>query len=178
MKWSTSPHRPPHLYVDNMWYFVTVSTVNKAHVLVTDTHLNLWTNIFTELIAEFKVKLAAWVALRNHCHFLFLPHHGQDLAGFMKRLNGRTSHQLNSLDHARGRTVWYSYWDTCIRGERDFWTRFNYIHYNPVKHGYVHEPEDWQFSSYRSYLDGEGEGWLQDCLHSFPVDNLLDDDKF
>ena len=104
MKWSTSPHRPPHLYVDDAWYFVTASTVNKAHILCSDEHLNLWANIFKELIAEFKVKLTAWVVLPNHHHFLFLPAFGYDLGVFMKRLNGRTSYELNSLDQKRGRT--------------------------------------------------------------------------
>jgi len=113
MKWSTSHHRPPHLYVDDAWYFVTASTANKKHVLSSDEHFDLWVTIFKELIAEFKLKLTAWVLLPNHYHFLFLPKLGYDLSPFMKHLNGRTSHELNSLDQKRGRKVWYSYWDTC-----------------------------------------------------------------
>lgn len=178
MKWSTSPHRPPHLYVDDAWYFMTASTFNKVHVLSSDEHFHLWANIFKELIAEFKVKLTAWVVLPNHYHFLFLPKLAYDLGVFMKRLNGRTSYELNSLDQKRGRTIWYSYWDTCIRGERDFWIRFNYIHNNPVKHGYVQNPGDWHFSSYRHYLRNDGEVWLKNCLRDFPIFDLFDDDRF
>jgi hypothetical protein len=77
---------------------VTASTVDKAYVLSSDQHLDLWVNIFKELIAEFKVKLTAWVVLPNHYHFLFLPVFGYDLGVFMKRLNGRTSYESNSLD--------------------------------------------------------------------------------
>ena len=178
MKWSTSPHRPPHLYVDDAWYFVTSSTVNKAKILSSDEHFNLWVSIFKSLIAEFKAKMTAWVVLPNHYHFLFLPQRGSELSVFMKRFNGRTSYELNSMDKMRGRSVWYSYWDTCIRGERDFWTRFNYIHYNPVKHGYVQKPEDWHFSSYRHYLQDDGDFWLTNFLQDFPIHDLFDDDKF
>ena len=177
MKWSISPHRPPHLSVDDAWYFITASVVNKARLLSSDEHLNLWTQAFKELITEFDAKLAAWVVLANHYHFLFLPRHGLELGNFMKRLNGRTSKELNVLDNAKGRTVWYSYWDTCIRGEHDFWTRFNYIHLNPVKHGYVQKPEDWRFSSYQQYADGDST-WLKDILQEFPVVNLFEDDIF
>ena len=177
MKWSTSPHRPPHLYVDDTWYFITASVVDKARILSSDRHLNLWTQSFRELIAEFNTKLAAWVVLANHYHFLFLPRHGLELGKFMKRLNGRTSKELNALDNVKGRTVWYSYWDTCIRGERDFWMRFNYIHYNPVKHGYVERMEDWRFSSYHQYA-GEESNWLKDNWQEFPVVNLSEDDVF
>lgn len=89
----------------------------------------------------------------------------------------RTSYQLNALDKTQGRTVWYSYWDTCIRGERDFWTRFNYIHYNPVKHGYVERMEDWRFSSHHQYAESDTD-WLKDKLQEFPVVNLFEDDLF
>ena len=116
-------------------------------------------------------------AKTNHYHFLFLPQHGLDLGKFMKRLNGSTAHQLNGLDNTRGRTVWYTYWDTCIRGEHDFWTRFNYIHYNPVKHGYVQQPEDWLFSSYRQYIS-DNEVWMKECAQEFPITTLFDNDKF
>jgi putative transposase len=176
MKWSRSPHRPLHLYLDGAWYFVTVSAVDEAHVLASDEHFNVWMNILKELIVEFKIKLTAWVALANHYHLLFLPQRGDDLGVFMKRLNGRTSYALNSLDQTHGRSVWYSYWDTCIRGERDFWTRFNYIHYNPVKHGYVQQPEDWLFSSYRYYLRNEESMWLEKCFRDFPIHELSFDE--
>lgn len=178
MKWSTSPHRPPHLYKDGAWYFVTTSTVDKTHILSSEAHFNAWVNVLKALVTEFKIKLIAWVALANHYHILFRPEHGNDLGTFMKRLNGRTSYELNLLDQSPGRNVWYSYWDTCIRGERGFWTRFNYIHYNPVKHGYVQEPKDWQFSSYRYYLRKDNGTWLESYLRDFPIYDLFDEDTF
>lgn len=177
MKWSTSPHRPPHLYEDGVWYFITAATVDKARILSTDRHFDLWIQTFKVLIAEFNAKLAAWVILANHYHFLFLPLYGLDLGKFMKRLNGRTSRELNLLDNATGRTVWYSYWDTNIRGERDFWARFNYIHYNPVKHGYVERSEDWQYSSFHQYAESNPD-WLKANFQQFPVLNLFEDDVF
>jgi putative transposase len=178
MKWSTSQHRPPHLYMDNAWYFVTASTLDKAHILVTDEHLNLWVNTFNELVLQFQIKLIAWVVLSNHYHLLFMPNKADELGGFLKRLNGSTSRKLNLLDNKQGRTVWYSYWDRCMRNEHDFWTRFNYINYNPVKHGYVINPEDWGFSSYRFYVRNDENKWLSEKLNNFPITDLFDDDKF
>lgn len=178
MEWSTSQHRPPHLYLDEAWYFVTASTVNKSRILSSDAHLKIWADVLLSLVDEFRVKLTAWVVLSNHYHLLFLPQVGVDLRKFMKRLHGRTSHDMNDLDQSRGRQVWYSYWDTCIRGEKDFWTRFNYIHYNPVKHGYVQNPESWAFSSYPHYVKDDGSEWLDNRLQDFPVYDLFDDDKF
>ncbi len=39
------------------------------------------------------------------------------------------------------------FWEHRIRDERDFANHVQYIHYNPVKHGYVQQPEDWPYSS-------------------------------
>ena len=43
----------------------------------------------------------------------------------------------------QSKKVFYNYWDTCITYENSYFTRLNYIWYNPVKHGYVDSPEKW-----------------------------------
>jgi putative transposase len=121
------------------------------------------------LTQEFGITLRAWVVLRNHYHLLLKSRVGRDISKFIGRLHGRTSYEFNLLDNAQGRKVWYSYWDTCIRTEADYWTRFNYVHNNPVKHGYVQRHADWEFSSYRYYLQTKGEEWLADCWQRYPI---------
>ena len=44
------------------------------------------------------------------------------------------------------------YWEHLIRGERDFARHVDYIHYNPVKHGYVTRASDWLCSSLHRYI--------------------------
>jgi putative transposase len=39
-----------------------------------------------------------------------------------------------------------------VRDERDFDLRFDYIHWNPVKHGLVKCPHFWQASSFRYWV--------------------------
>ena len=175
---SISPHRPPHIYLDDTWYIITASTVNKVRYLTTTNHLQLWVEILRELIKEFSLTLNAWVVLHNHYHLLIKSRIGRDIGRFIGRLNGRTSREFNLRDNAEGRQVWYNYWDTCIRTEADYWTRFNYIHNNPVKHGYVKHYADWEFSSYRYYLSTKGEEWLADCWQRYPVIDYLEDDDF
>lgn len=57
-----------------------------------------------------------------------------------------------------GRQVWHNYWDIYIRSEASFWTHFNYTHNNPLKHGYVSHPGEWEFSRFGDCLDGVGYG--------------------
>jgi len=39
-----------------------------------------------------------------------------------------------------------------LRVEQDFQKHFDYIHYNPVKHGLVKRESDWQYSRIHRYI--------------------------
>ena len=47
------------------------------------------------------------------------------------------------------------YYDFNLWSERKFTEKLRYIHRNPVKRGLVEQPEDWAWSSFRHYLNGE-----------------------
>ena len=44
------------------------------------------------------------------------------------------------------------FWEHRIKDEKDFQNHVDYIHYNPVKHGYVFNAVDWPFSSIHRYI--------------------------
>ncbi|HEX5313495.1 MAG TPA: transposase, partial [Gammaproteobacteria bacterium] len=51
------------------------------------------------------------------------------------------------------RPVWQPrFWEHTIRDEEDFCRHLDYIHYNPVKHGYAGRPADWRWSSFRKFV--------------------------
>ena len=44
------------------------------------------------------------------------------------------------------------FWEHVIRDEHDMRRHLDYLHYNPVKHGLVSRPIDWEFSSMRQFV--------------------------
>ncbi len=51
------------------------------------------------------------------------------------------------------RGIWQRrFWEHAIRDEVDFNQHVDYIHYNPVKHGYVLCVIDWPYSSFDKYV--------------------------
>jgi len=49
--------------------------------------------------------------------------------------------------------IWQGrYWEHCIRDNDDYEKHFDYIHYNPVKHGYVNQVSAWPWSSFHHYV--------------------------
>jgi putative transposase len=57
-----------------------------------------------------------------------------------------------------------------IRGDAHFYVALNYVHINPVKHGYVSDPYDWPWSSLCTYAEAEGYGrkWLRGQWKAHP----------
>ncbi len=91
------------------------------------------------------------------------------LGRFVQNLHSNLSRLLNKLDRLEGRQIWYQYLDRCIRSERDLYTRLNYIHHNPIKHGLVLNIDEYEWSSYRTYLLKKGEEWLRECFEKYPI---------
>jgi len=161
-------HHPPHVLVDNTWYFITSHTLGEKDI-VREDFKNIWINTVKELTKKFNYRLYAWVILNNHYHILCKVENSKNLPNFINRLHGSSSYSINKKRDSQGRKIWQNYWDRIIRNERDFWVKFNYIHYNPVKHGYVTEPCKWEYSSYRYFLERKGETWVADCWQSYPI---------
>ena len=162
-------HRPPHLLIDDSWYFITAHVLSKKAILQFPGHKEIWIRTMHDLAHSVNIQVMAWSVLNNHYHLLALFKDAQKIPGFINQLHGRTAYQFNKIENRQGRMVWYSYWDSIIRNEKDFWTRFNYIHYNPVKHHLAQKPEDWPYSSYKYFLQRIGLIWLADCFNSYPI---------
>lgn len=161
-------HRPFHIFLDDQIYFLTV-TCYKKQFLFKNKEKVISQTIF-QTIQEFKYHLYAWVILLNHLHLLFKM--DKSFKRFITILNGRIAYQINQLDNLRGRKVIYQYWDYCIRSEADFYKHFNYIHHNPVKHGYVKNQKEvlnYPFSSYKHWSIKKSREWLDSCYESYPI---------
>jgi putative transposase len=50
-------------------------------------------------------------------------------------------------------TIWQRrFWDHIIRDESDLNRHLDYVHFNPLKHGYVEKPMDYPWSSFGELL--------------------------
>ncbi len=85
-------------------------------------------------------------------------------SGFSRRLE-KTEFIHASRLNKRERGIWQRrYWEHQIKDECDFERHADYIHYNPVKHGYVKRPTDWPFSTLHRYVQTGvlPENWAND----------------
>jgi putative transposase len=90
-------------------------------------------------------------------------------------LHGRTSHAWNGEEQSRGRQVFFRAVERAMRSDRHYWATLNYVHHNPVRHGYVERWTDWPWSSAAEYLAQTGVEeakriWREYPLHDYGKD--------
>jgi len=165
-------HHPPHIFLDETIYFITCRTIGAKDYFNTDSFKELFVNYLKNGVEKFNIPIYAWVTLSNHYHLLLKIIDKKTLSPLMQAINGASSFELNRIEGQRGRKVWYQYWDRCIRDEDDFFKHFNYIHHNPVKHGFIKTTQglgDYKFSSYCSWLKSHGEEFLINNFRDYPI---------
>lgn len=104
------------------------------------------------------------VLLPDHIHMVItLPKQTNDYSRIISSLKGNFSRQLpkqeterisESREEKRERGIWQRrFWEHKIRDDTDYQRHIDYIHYNPVKHGHVSNPTQWEYSTIHNYIE-------------------------
>lgn len=77
------------------------------------------------------------------------------ISEIMQSVKLRYTHRYKKRYNIRGQaTLWQRrFWDHIVRDQDDLNRHLDYIHVNPVKHGYAKRPLDYPFSSMRNYVE-------------------------
>ncbi|HEX7341212.1 MAG TPA: transposase [Rhodanobacteraceae bacterium] len=103
----------------------------------------------------------AWVVLPEHLHAVWtLPRGDADFSTRWMLIKAGFSRALPRLEEVSAsrrrkgeRGIWQRrFWEHQIRDERDFASHVDYVHINPVKHGYVAKAAAWPYSSIHRYI--------------------------
>lgn len=134
-------------------YFFTVNLQNRKSTLLVD-HFHILRRAILKTKKERPFLTKAWVVLPDHMHCLWtLPENDDDFPGRWRAIKGRFSRLSRMEGSNPGGKLWQNrYWEHCIRNQADFSNHLDYIHFNPVKHGYVNQVSAWQHSSFHHYV--------------------------
>jgi putative transposase len=165
-------HSPPH------WEFTSgcflVSAACYQHEPIIGVSIERMTECEREMLEACErlcIAVHAWCLLPNHYHVLVTTESISELSAELGRFHGRSSYRWNGEEERRGRHVWYRCQDRAIRSERHFWASVNYIHNNPVRHGYVEKWQDWPWSSAMEFLDSMGRDEAMRIWKEYPIRN-------
>ena len=159
---ATSPH------------FLTNTIVNWIPVFTRPDSVQIILDSFSYMQNNHDLKIYGYVILENHLHWIG---QAEDLGKEVARFKAYTAKRLvNYLAEAGQQKILQQFafykkayktdrqhqvWEEgshpqLIQNEQMLRQKLDYIHFNPVKRGYVDKPEHWRYSSARNYSGGEG----------------------
>lgn len=141
-------------------YFFTVALADRSETLLVERIAAL-RMAFRDEMQTHRFQIDAIVVLPDHLHCIWtLPPDDADFPGRWRRIKAAFSASLPKTEgvsesrRSKGeRGIWQRrYWEHLIRDERDLAAHVDYIHFNPVKHGYVEKAVNWPHSSFHRHV--------------------------
>ncbi|MBC7552575.1 MAG: transposase [Taibaiella sp.] len=160
-------------------YFVTFTVVNWIDVFTRDAYRQIFLNSVKYCQQNKGLNVGAWVIMINHIHMIIGTNGDNKLQDIIRDLKSFVSRQMrltieqNSEESRRGWIIWMLKRAGMANSKNNnfqFWIqdnhpiqlstgemlleRLNYIHNNPVKAGFVAQPDHWLYSSAHDYCGG------------------------
>ena len=140
-------------------YFFTVTLRDRTSALLVEQidHLR---EAFRETKRTHPFHIEAMVVLPEHLHAIWtLPSGDNDYSGRWRAIKARFTRSLVESGVGIQRNpkgeynLWQRrFWEHTLRDEVDLRRHVEYIHFNPVKHGWVTRVSDWPHSTFHRYV--------------------------
>jgi putative transposase len=164
-------HSPPHLdLTGHRQYLISAACYEHAAIVGKDPErMTQCEASVLQVCRELCSEIYAWCILPNHYHALVRTERIGTLRSGLGQFHGRSSFNWNGEDRQRGCKVWHNCFERPMKSERHFWTTMNYVHHNPVHHGYVKHWQDWPWSSAVEFLNQLGPDRAREIWNSYPI---------
>ena len=151
-------------------HFITTSCYRRLPLLDRGQNRDLLLEVVERVRRRYRFVVVGYVVMPEHMHLLLSEPERGDPSKVMQALKqGFARRLLRGLragaDPRQGRLwetaldeghIWQaSFYDFVVFTEKKRVEKLRYMHRNPVKRGLVLEPQQWLWSSYRDYAEGE-----------------------
>jgi putative transposase len=163
------PSRLERYYGAYHLHFITCSCYHRQPWLGSGQRRDLLLRVLEQVRRRYQLVVAGYVVMPEHIHLLIgeaekgNPSRVMQAVkqGFARRvlrqMRKRRVSAQQELFATEAEHVWqHRFYDFNVWSERKRVEKLGYMHRNPVERGLVAEPEQWAWSSFRSYAYGEG----------------------
>jgi putative transposase len=149
-------------------HFITCSCYKRRPELGTGARRDLFLRVLEPARQKYRFVVIGYVVMPEHFHLLITEPDVGDPSVVMKVIKERFTKLLH---HGGIRTgpIWQKrFYDFNVCTSKKRIEKLRYMHRNPVKPGLAEKPEDWDWSSFRSYACGE-EGLVKVNCQEWPL---------
>ncbi len=135
-------------------HFITFSCYQRRPLFTSPHACSVFLRALEEIRRQYRLVVVAYVVMPEHVHLLISEPERADLSAAIKALKQSVSRQL--LHQSDCPQFWqHRFYDFNVFTDRKRIEKLRYIHRNPVTRALAARPEEWQWSSFRYYANGE-----------------------
>lgn len=147
------------VFIQNSCVHLIIVAYNRKPIFI--DNVDLLQKAIINAMQYFQFEIVAFCILPDHIHIIMKPidiyEYPKIITSikyyFSKNFNvGVETPTYGYLNKGEKGIFQRRYYEHTIVSEKDFYTHVDYIHYNPVKHGYVNQVKEWEYSSFRKYI--------------------------
>lgn len=151
------------LFIENSLVFITMVTAKRRKILI--DNIKILREAFKKTIHTYNYEIIAICILPDHIHMIIKPYCINDYPKIIQQIKRYFSQHINKnlLENytltsgnikRKECDIWqHKYWEHTIRNENDLNKHIDYIHFNPFKHKYVNRVRDWDYSSFKKFVN-------------------------
>lgn len=129
--------------IPGAYYFITVATHDRTHVLTATGVSDIIFECFNWLETEGRLKWSCIMIMPDHIHAVLQLGNKQSLSNLVYSLKRFTANQIN-VHLSRTGPLWQeNYYDHAIRRDESLNEIIQYCYENPVRKGLVKQPKDY-----------------------------------
>ena len=141
-------------------HFITWSCYRRKPLLGKPERRDLLLTVLELMRVRYRFAVIGYVVMPEHVHLLISePLISEPMIGdpskIIQAVKLSVSRRLAIRGEFSGRFWQSRFYDFNLWGQQKEVEKLKYMHRNPVARGLVASPEDWRWSSYRSYAYGE-----------------------
>jgi putative transposase len=157
-------NHPRRYYGTDELHFITCSCYRRQAWLASPQRRDLFLTVFEEVRQRYGFVVVGYVVMPDHIHLLISEPEKGDPSRVMQAIKQGFSRRVLKTVRKRGvaaqqellavgsEHVWQRrFYDFNVWTARKRIEKLRYMHRNPVARGLVQEPEQWAWSSHRSY---------------------------
>jgi len=150
------------IYIPGATWFFTVNLAERHGNRLLVEKIDLLRLAFSYVKERRPFRMNAVVVMPDHLHCIWtLPIGDADYSTRWSLLKGHFSRAIDkgekiskSRGNRRERGLWQRrFWAHLLQDQEDFNKHVDYIHWSPVKHGWVQRVADWPHSSFHRYVE-------------------------
>ena len=153
-------------------YFCTDTIISFAYVFVEIEFFEIIIDSLKYCQKEKELQLIAYVIMPNHVHTILGTNNG-NISNILRDYKQYTSRKITETLRQRGKVKTLSLFKSAAKRDgkdnqykvwqsgshpllmdydEKLFQKIEYVHHNPVRKGFVEDPENWAYSSARNYI--------------------------